>query len=447
MASGRDPPGSQLQRRGGCCNQQRRLVGSMSVQCAAAHGVSCASPQWAKPIFVASLFAGVALRIWASTLGYNLDLWAWYHLVRVMAAGENLYASTVYDYGPIWPEILRLIAWADSTLRVHEFHTSIAGFLTLADVGIAVILVRLGGYVPGILFMLCPVSILITGYHSQIDNLAVLFGLLSWYVLRSRPSVTDSGRGQIVLAAVLMGTSLATKHVMLFFPVWILFWPGRPVTQRIMYCLLAYALGAAAFVPFATSPAAIVGISKNVIHYRGLGGGLLPQLVSLVAPLERLAAWFSWVPLLSPLDFVWAMVMVLTGIAVARKFPRDPLFVYLVALLAYAPSMADQYLTIPVASCAMYWRRWQSWAYIVIVLALLSSSPANIGSLHAVNAYTMYLRRAGLMNAQAQLPMLLLLLSFYYAAGDRSASGAPTGGREQFAHGAVVPASLPDAPC
>ena len=366
----------------------------MSVQCSRAQWVPCAPPRWAKPVFLASLFAGATLRIWVSTLGYNDDLLAWSHVAGLMAAGKNVYASMVWTYGPIWPEILGLIKWADSTLRVNAFHTSIASFLTVVDVSIAIILARLGGYVPAIVFVLCPVSILITGYHSQIDNLAVLFGLLSWYVLRSTPSVTDSGRGQIVLAAVLMGASLATKHVMLFFPVWILFWRGRPVTQRIMYCLLAYALGAAAFVPFATSPAAIVGISENVIHYRGFGGGLFPRLAGLVAPLAQLAAWFSWVPLLSPLDLVWAMVMVLTGIAVARKFPRDSLFVYLIALLAYTPSMAEQYLAIPVASCAMYWRRWQSWAYIVIALALLSSSGVNIGSLHAVNAYTMYLRRA-----------------------------------------------------
>lgn len=402
----------------------------MSVQCAAAHGVSCASPQWAKPVFVASLFAGAALRIWASTLGYNYDFLAWSRVAGVMAAGKNLYASIGYNFGPVWPLVLGLIKWADSTLRVNAFHTSIAGFLTLADAGIAVILVRLGGYVPGILFMLCPVSILITGYHSQIENLAILFGLLSWYVLRSTPSIRDSGRGQIVLAAVLMGISLATKHVMLFFPLWILFWPGRPVVQRVMYCVLAYAFCAATFVPFATNPAAAVGISENVIGYRSwFGTGLFLRLVSLVAPLEQLAAWFSWVPLLSPLELVWAMAMVLTGIAVARKFPRDSLFVYLIAMLAYTPSMAEQYLTIPVASCAMYWRRWQSWAYIVITLALLSSSAVNIGSLHAVNAYTMYLRRLGLMNTQAQLPMLLLLLSFYYTGGDRSASGAPGGAK------------------
>jgi hypothetical protein len=387
----------------------------------------CAPPRWVKPVFVASLFAGAALRIWTSTLGYNDDLLAWSQVAGVMAAGKNVYASTVYAYGPIWAEVLRLIKWADTTFRVNAFHTSIASFLTVVDISIAIILAQLGGYVPAIVFMLCPVSILITGYHSQIDNLAILLGLLSWWVLQGGQSVAGSGRGRILLAALLMGTSLATKHIMLFFPLWILFWPGRALTQRIMYCLLAYALGAAAFVPFATSPAGAAGISEHVIGYRGFGGGLFPRLVSLVAPLEQLAAWFSWVPLLSPLDFVWVSAMVLTGIAVSRKFPRDLPFVYLIAVLAYAPSWAEQYLTIPVASCAMYWRRWQSWAYIAIVLALLSSSPVNIGALHAVNAYTLYLRRAGLMNTQAQLPMLLLLLSFYYAGGERPVPEASSG--------------------
>jgi hypothetical protein len=391
-------------------------------------------PRGVRTVFVASLCVGAALRIWVSTLGYNDDFLFWSHVASLVAAGKNVYAETKYNYGPIWAQILPLIKWADSTLRVNALHMSIGGFLTAVDISIAIILVRLGGYTAGIIFMLCPVSILLTGYHSQIDNLAILFALLSWYVVRRTPSVTDSGRVRIVLAAFLMGVSLATKQSMLFFPFWVLFWPGRPVVQRIMYCLLAYAFCAATFVPFATSPAAAVGISENVIHYRGLWAGLFPRLVSLVVPPEQVAAWFSWVPfswvhLLSPLDLVWAMAMVLTGIAVARKFPRDLPFVYLIALLAYTPSMAEQYLAIPVASCAIYWRRWQSWAYIVIALALLSSSPVNIGSLHAVNAYTMCLRRAGLMNTQAQLPALLLLLSFYYAGGESPVSEVPSGAR------------------
>jgi hypothetical protein len=70
--------------------------------------VPCAPPRWAKPVFVASLFAGATLRIWVSTLGYNDDFLAWSRVASVMAAGKNVYASTKYTYGPIWAEMLQL---------------------------------------------------------------------------------------------------------------------------------------------------------------------------------------------------------------------------------------------------------------------------------------------------------------------------------------------------
>jgi len=275
-------------------------------------------------------------------------------------------------------------------------------------------------------FMLCPVSILITGYHSQFDNVALLLALLSWRRLAGAGDTLGAlERRSLVIASLLMGASLATKHVVIFFPLWVLVWPGRPLRQRLAYCALAYVVFAGAFIPFALTPEAWSSINKNVLHYRSwYGNGLLPRLSDVFAQRGTVEGSFRWMPVFPGLQFVWLMAMLMTGVVVARKFPRQLFFVYPVAMLAYAPAMAEQYLAIPLVSCAYYWRRWAVWAYIATATALLTVSGVNIGALQSVRAHTAPLRALGIAFPHAQLWLLLLLLSFFYLPRDRTNGGA-----------------------
>ena len=376
-------------------------------------------------LFLAAVAVGCILRVWVSTLGHNDDFRGWMRTAEIASAGENVYAHTgAYNYGPIWAYLLVLIKWVDAALGIQHLHGSIAAFLSVVDIGLALMLVRVAGYAAAVLFILSPVSILLTGFHSQFDNLAVLIAAWSWSVFAWAPVTPHTAWRQTLRAAVLMGASLASKHILIFFPLWVLFVPHRPITHRLVYCGVAYACLVAAFVPFALTPEGLLGIQANVIGYRSdLGAGFFPHLVRLLVP-PHLVARLSEVSGMPATQALWAVTMVGTGIIIARKFPRELLFAYLVALLAYTPAMAEQYLAIPLFACAFYWRHWQSWLYLVVATALLSASPVNIGAFPGVSAYTGWLRNTGLFNFhKAQLCMLLLLLAFYYRPGVRGAQG------------------------
>src|SRR5688500_5479310 len=167
--------------------------------------------------------AGVALRLWLASRGHNYDMDSWRSIADVAREHWNVYAATPrYNYGPVWFGVLWLLDRAHDVLPLgrfgtESFHVVIASLLALADVVIAVLLFRAFGLLPGLLFILNPVSVLLSGYHSQFDNLAVLPALGAWLLVRPQFGGADVSRRRWVAAALLLGLSLATKHFMIFF--------------------------------------------------------------------------------------------------------------------------------------------------------------------------------------------------------------------------------------
>jgi len=152
-------------------------------------------------------------------LGHNYDMESWYVVADISWHGGNVYAETDrYNYGPVWSLILQAL----DLLAGHRHEVLrylIAGFLSLADLGIFLLLCRLVNPLAGVLFFLNPVSILISGYHSQFDNVAILLGLWSVQLLGddfSRPMNRRKLLGLLVLSL-----SLMTKHLLFAFPLWL----------------------------------------------------------------------------------------------------------------------------------------------------------------------------------------------------------------------------------
>lgn len=137
---------------------------------------------------------GVILRVLVAFRDYNFDVESYRIVADLVAQGKNVYANTPrYNYGPIWFHILSYLdrsPWFPSS-AVWALRWKVTFFLTGVDLGIAILLLRWFGTLPAVLFFLNPISIIITGYHSQFDNLAVLIGLLSARLLE-RP-VDDGG--------------------------------------------------------------------------------------------------------------------------------------------------------------------------------------------------------------------------------------------------------------
>jgi hypothetical protein len=344
-------------------------------------------------LFVGAIVCGLAVRLWLATLGGNFDLNSWVFIARGMDNGYAIYTSAGhYNYGPVWAWILHGLAHLTPILfggatSVLRFHVVIAGFLGLVDAAIAWIVSRIYGTTAAVIFVLCPIGVLTSGFHSQFDNLAVLLGLLAWVILRD-PALRKQP-GAFWAAAVFVGLSLATKHILIFLPIWILLWAECGALQRRLgFCAVAYGIFAAGFLPWLLDPASRPYVIANVFEYTSV-----PQYSFL----RRMAAHFApWllsahlpIPGLTVVNLVWAAAMFLLGaIAIrvqARNGRPEIYMIYLTALVPFAPSAAIQYLAIPLLAAAVAWRNPAAWVFMVAGSIIIFFGDGNVGGLPAVH--------------------------------------------------------------
>ncbi|MGH9336424.1 MAG: hypothetical protein ACRD21_22030, partial [Vicinamibacteria bacterium] len=152
--------------------------------------------------------------------------------------------------------------------------------------------------------------------------------------------------------------------------------------------------------------------------------GFFPRLVHVFVPLPLIERLFAWVPVFSGFKLVWLLGVLLTGFLVRRKSYSEQVLVYVVAIVALSSAMADQYLAIPLAACAVYWRYFTSWWYVAVSALYLASSQANVGMLPAMAPYALWVRELGLERWHP-VAALVVFLALYLARGSddhRSAS-------------------------
>jgi hypothetical protein len=330
-------------------------------------------------LFAAAIVLGLGLRVWLGSLGGNFDLTSWVLVAHGMDDGHAIYTSAGrYNYGPVWAWILHGLAHLTPILfgggaGVMRFHVVIAGFLGLVDAAI--------------IFFLCPIGVLTSGFHSQFDNLAVLLGLLAWVILRD-PAIR-ARPGAFWAAAALVGLSLATKHILIFLPLWVLLWKEcGSLRRRLGFCAVAYGIFAAGFAPWLLDPASRPYVIANVFQYtstpqysflRRMAAACAPWLVSANPP----------VPGLTAVNLAWAAAMVLMGSAAIRVQQRhggpEMYLVYLAALVPLAPSAAIQYLAIPLLAAAVAWRNPAAWLFMVAGSVSVFFGETNVGGLPALH--------------------------------------------------------------
>ena len=101
----------------------------------------------------------------------------------LMVGLYNTYTQ-FYNHGPIRSYALYFLAILLDKMVLPDmfsFHIAVVSFLAISDALISVLLWRLFGRLPAIIFLLNPVSLLITGFHSQIETVPIMFGFFSWY--------------------------------------------------------------------------------------------------------------------------------------------------------------------------------------------------------------------------------------------------------------------------
>ena len=297
--------------------------------------------QWTWAVVV--LLLGITLRMLLPFRGYNYDIESWKIAADIMAHGGNVYGETGrYNYGPIWFYILHgLNQYIGSGFgELIAFRWKVAAFLTGVDVAIFLLLLRIYGVGVASLFFLNPISIIITGYHSQLDGLAVLLGLLAAWVLQRYQTRAGWWCGLGIL-----GLSLSTKHILFFFPIWVAL-KQEHWRNKLLAVLVPYGIFLVLFVPFWHGGSE--GITNNVFLYRSFNNApfwhvFTPQFLYTVVP-----------PVI-----LFFMTLFFLGLYWRTKAVLESMNLYLIAVVVFSSAVANQYLTIATPAIATQW----NWGY------------------------------------------------------------------------------------
>jgi len=377
-------------------------------------------------LFVLLAILSTSAKVFLAGQGHNIDVESWSIFAEIIRDGKNLYAETYRipyhpptdpSYGPIWCYVGAGVSYVQAHLlgsdSLDVFHRLLALLLSLVDVAIAYLLARHYSFVAGALFLVNPVSLLVTGFHSQFDNVAILLGLVACLLLDK-----NAGPPRLALAMFILGVSLAVKHVLIFLPLWFFFHPGSSRRRRLL-SLVPYGIFAASFLPFIRDERGLEGVIEGVLTYGSFHlDAFFPHLVQAAIPLETIELLFAWVPIFSGFKFVWLVAMLLVGFAVREKGYGEQLLVYLVAVVVFSSAIADQYLAIPLATCAVYWRHFSTWWYVVVSGLYLSATQTNIGMLPSMAPYSEKVLGLGLERWQS-IAALLVFLMLYLGANRR----------------------------
>jgi len=305
---------------------------------------------------------------------YNYDMESYTIVSELALAGANVYEETSrYNYGFFWAAMLAFCRWVGELSGSFDFQTfRIAIVLTLSavDVALAGLLCKRYGLRTGLICLFFPTSVLLTGYHSQMDNLAVLWAYCAWIILQQKGKNWQ-------LSAALLGFSLVQKHIFIFFPVWLLF--SNHLTtwrEKIGYVGISYGIFLVSFLPFLGSETAIKGISANVFGYNSAEGiALLPFII------KKLSLDFHNY-LISYNLYKYLFISSLLGFGFySRKAKSELFYLYLIAIVAFSSALVNQYLAIPIIALCIKRNVWV-WAFMILSSAfLVLRSPAHLGIL------------------------------------------------------------------
>ncbi|HQX10285.1 MAG TPA: hypothetical protein PKY66_07725 [Thermoflexales bacterium] len=284
---------------------------------------------------------GAALRMYVATLGHNFDLDSYNIVADIVGRGENVYSSTWrYNYGPVWLHVvfgLKALGTVISSEPKEALGYLLSVLLTVTDIAIFFVLWKKAGKLAACLFFLNPISIIISGYHRQFDNIALLLGLAAVSVIGDRTDGRPNLRTFAGLA--ILGVSLMTKHILFAFPVWLAV-KQKTWLRRVIFLAIPTLIFLLAFVPYWEYGQ--TGIIDNVFRYRS---HQLEILFRLSVP-EMLR------PFIDPRVY-WLALLALFGLVFRARDVLSSLMLYTCILVAASPSTANQYLPIVVPFIAI----------------------------------------------------------------------------------------------
>lgn len=280
---------------------------------------------------------GVIMRYWAMSIGSGFDFESYCIVGELVSQFKNVYAETArYNYGPIFFLIQGLsyvVAHLFSMDVVQTYRVILVGIFTITDFAIAMWLSTRYNLKTGLIFFLNPISIVITGYHNQFDNMAILLALIScWYY-----NEEEDFSKKDWLFVLFFSLSLIMKHILFLLPFWLLVKRGLPLKKKFVYVFIPPIIFGLSFVPFVIGNVdAFLGVARNVFLYRSYAiSPLFGQLLGI--PLQY---YFS----------LYILMMVIMAFIVRKQSFEYLLMLYFISMFTFSSSMAPQYYVIPVVT-------------------------------------------------------------------------------------------------
>ncbi len=265
---------------------------------------------------------------------------SWRIVVEVIGDGVNIYVgSDRYNYGPIWSQILHvLFEFSGRNFDVYRY--TIAEFLSLADVGICLILWRRFGLAAAALFFLNPISIMVTAFQCQMDNVAILLGLGGMLLMGDRFDRPMDREKMAGLA--LLGLSLSIKHVLFAFPCWLAL-KQRGMCNKLLTLGIPFGFFALLFAPSWENQTVGGRIILNVFRYPFYySNNFYDKYVPAI--LQTFCSSLG----------VFLFCLALAGFLFRKHDAIRSLLVYTCVLVATSPASSPQYFAIPVAFAATH---------------------------------------------------------------------------------------------
>jgi hypothetical protein len=262
-----------------CILQEAQLAGKVrnmdEIPQSNGNGAALRPGEFGFVMLVAALGVGTWLRLFLAWHFFgNYDMDSYGVVSDIVVKGGNVYAETDrYNYSPLWFNLLGVLKSLNLHYPAIPFHFMVKAFLTLVDLVTALFLAKIASLerkpiLPVVvLFYLNPVSILITGYHGQFENLAMLPVIAGIYLF------LKCGRGSIVGSVLLWSLSTAgmiIKHNV-FYEVIIC---SRHLSRRLWGSGLLFAVALAVFCLtfFPYLKQGSDGILRNVFMYSSQTG-------------------------------------------------------------------------------------------------------------------------------------------------------------------------------
>lgn len=352
------------------------------------------------------LFITLCIKAFIASLGFNADFESWRIVASIVMDNDPIYSNTArYNYGPVWGYITGGLGFIHELLgytkaQYDPFHVIIAVFLGIVDIGVSLFVYKIYGKLPALLTLFSPILFIVSAAHSQFDNLAILFAFAGWFLfLKSQKS---SSNRVYFISALLLGVSLMTKHILLFFPLWIFFIrdeQNRSYKHKMLFCGIMYIVFFCGFVfeilRFYDQRQEIIdGIVKNVFMYRGYGGSAVGTLTSLLFP-KALLDGLQYIPVLKGSNFLYILFLSVYGYVASRLHFELKYYLplYLLVFFAFAPSEAPQYLIIPLVAVSIYHRHIGALLFLIASfiyaslnyfndIVILLSRPIDLGLTH-----------------------------------------------------------------